>query len=549
MLWAPVGDTPSGPLVQVRSIPPLEFVVPGQHCRAGTVNLVLDLAPGAPEGPTTWLGRASFAGVRVPRVNVVVYSSTGRDGTVTPAPTPAEVAGTVALAERMHPVPYLEYEILGLRPDAGGRSRPDTLAELSLTQLFTGLFGLGTFTFGLLPAAGDGGLACGGSHGIGGVGACLAGDGTGFAHELGHMFNRAHAAGPDGAGTDPAYPRYRPGKANSIGEVGIDVATRTVFRPADTADIMGYGGRQWISPYTYTAILDAIPERPPAPADPPRVIVLAVRLHRNGTLDIGTAIPVEAPGGVPRPAGPSPLSVDVLDASGAVLSTHHFRTAPAPVPAGREPWTDLVDAVAWDESAAGLAFHAGGAPLARLAVGEAPTARLAEPRVRAGIIHTAWISRHPRQEPRVVALYSADDGATWQPVDFSSGTAGSIDLPTGSVPGGSRCRLRLVASAELASVDVISPPFPVPVTPREIAVVIPDTASAEAPVQLAGSAYSPDAGVCPPDELHWASDVDGELGTGHQLAVPLRPGEHRITATAPDGTGGHAVATVRLTVR
>jgi len=97
VLWAPVGDTPSGPLVQVRSIPPLEFVVPGQHCRAGTVNLVLDLAPGAPEGPTTWLGRASFAGVRVPRVNVVVYSSTGRDGTVTPAPTPAEVAGTVAL--------------------------------------------------------------------------------------------------------------------------------------------------------------------------------------------------------------------------------------------------------------------------------------------------------------------------------------------------------------------------------------------------------------------------------------------------------------------
>ena len=60
---------------------------------------------------------------------------------------------------------------------------------------------------------------------------------------------------------------------------------------------------------------------------------------------------------------------------------------------------------------------------------------------------------------------------------------------------------------------------------------------------------SPDAGVCPPDELHWASDVDGDLGTGHQLAVPLRPGEHHITVTAPDGTGGRCTATARITVR
>jgi hypothetical protein len=566
VLWAPVGDAPTGRLVQVRSIPPLEFVLPGRHCRAGTVNLVLDLDPGAPGGPTTWLGKASFADVQVPRVNVVVYAWTDRAGTVTPAPTPAEVAGTVALAERMHPVPYLDYEILGTRPTTGGRSWQDTLTELSLTQLFTGLYGLGTFAFGLLPApvfaatraAGPAHRGCGRHQGSGGVGACVAGDGTGFAHELGHMFARTHVAVPGDATNDPGYPKYRPGRANSIGEVGIDVATRTVFRPADTADIMGYGGRQWISPYTYTAILDAIPGNPHVPADPGHVrgfVVLGARLHRDGTVDVTRAIPVEAPGGVPRPAGPSPLSVDVLDAAGGILSTHHFRIAPGhgcgcgAVPAGREPWIDVVDAVEWDERAAGLAFHTGGEPLARLAVGEAPTVRVAEPRVRAGVVHTAWISTHPRQTPDVVALYSADDGATWQPVEFSAGTEGSIDLPVDSVPGGPRCRLRLIASAELASADVTSAPFEVPVTPREVAIVAPEAAIAEVPVPLAGSAYSPDAGVCPPDELHWASDVDGDLGTGHQLAVPLSPGEHRITATAPDGTGGRSTATVCLTVR
>ena len=118
--------------------------------------------------------------------------------------------------------------------------------------------------------------------------------------------------------------------------------------------------------------------------------------------------------------------------------------------------------------------------------------RVAGPRVRAGVIHTAWISRHPREQPRVVALYSADDGASWQPVGFSIGTEGSIDLPTDSVPGGPRCRLRLIASAELASADVISAPFEVPVTPREVTIVALDG------IPLAGSAYSPDAGVCPP---------------------------------------------------
>ena len=113
---------------------------------------------------------------------------------------------------------------------------------------------------------------------------------------------------------------------------------------------------------------------------------------------------------------------------------------------------------------------------------------------------------------------------------------------TGAVPGGSRCRLRLIASAELASVDVISAPFPVPLTPREVTIVALEEG------QLAASAYSPDAGVCPPDELRWSSDLDGDLGTGRQPAVPPSSGRHRITATAPDGTGGAAIAAAWLTV-
>jgi len=378
---------------------------------AGSVDLVLDLA----DGPT-WLGRAAFADPRVPRISIVPH----------PSVTPAEIAATIVAAERTHPAPYLDYEILAPGP-------------LALTRLVTALFGPGRHTVGVLPAAG-----------AAYPGAVSAGDGAGLA------------------------------------------------RLIDNSPDLGLGR-------------------------PRRYLLLDTRPDQDGRLDIRTAIPVQAAGRPLPRAGRSPLSVAVLDASGTVLSTHHLHGT---------------DAIEWDGRAAELAFDTG----ARLAVGRPPTARLAAPRVRAGVIHTAWISRHPREEPHVVALYSADDGATWRPVGFSRGTEGSVDLATDSVPGGSRCRLRIIASAELASVDLISAPFAVPLTPREVTIVWLDG-------QLAGSAYSPDAGVCPPDELHWASDLDGDLGTGRQPAVPPGPGRHRITATAPDGTGRRCTATARVTLR
>jgi hypothetical protein len=390
---------PTGVPLGYRSVPPLEFLLPRRYCRAGSVELVLDLAAGP-----TWLGRASFVDPSVPRISIVPH----------PSITPDEVVATVLRAERAHPAPYVDYEILH-----------PTSEPLALTQLLAGLFGLDRRVIGLSP-------------------------GDGLARLIGN------SPKPD------------------LGR-------------------------------------------------PRRYLVLDTRLAPDGRVDIRAAIPVHAPVRPPRPADPAPLSVDVLDAAGALLSTHDLHG---------------VDAIEWHERAAELVFGTGD----RLAVGQPPTVRLAAPRVRAGVIHTAWISRHPREEPRVVALYSADDGATWQPVGFSTGTGGSIDLATDSVPGGTRCRLRLIASAELASADVISAPFEVPLTPREVTIVPLDG------TRLAGSAYSPDAGVCPPDELHWASDLDGDLGTGRQPAVPLSPGRHRITATAPDGTGGTAIAAVWLTV-
>jgi hypothetical protein len=46
-------------------------------------------------------------------------------------------------------------------------------------------------------------------------------------------------------------------------------------------------------------------------------------------------------------------------------------------------------------------------------------------------------------------------------------------------------------------------------------------------------------GLGPPsyEEVHWSSDVDGDLGTGYELTADLSAGEHTVTVTIPDGLG------------
>lgn len=79
---------------------------------------------------------------------------------------------------------------------------------------------------------------------------------------------------------------------------------------------MSYGNDQWISPYTYHAILDARDSHPSAPAR-------AAELRRAFALAAA-----EEPARRWEEAR-SPLSVDALDTEGQVLLTHHLLHVPS----------------------------------------------------------------------------------------------------------------------------------------------------------------------------------------------------------------------------
>ena len=113
--------------------------------------------------------------------------------------------------------------------------------------------------YGLLPngtpLTGVGG--CGGS----GVGTGMVGAGATAAHEAGHAVGRDHAPCDDSArcdsplDTDDDFPNYGSYVSDSVGEFGFDVENNTVFDPATSRDFMGYSGTNWISPYTYAALM------------------------------------------------------------------------------------------------------------------------------------------------------------------------------------------------------------------------------------------------------------------------------------------------------
>jgi len=120
------------------------------------------------------------------------------------------------------------------------------------------------------------------------------------AHELGHAHGRAHApcGGPDGI--DPAYPY--PGAA--IGPWSWDILSQSLVDPAGKTDIMGYCDNQWISDYTYTALLKRgkfvnLPKWQDAPGDTERVAYDVISVDGAGQATWQQRVTREALRGLP----------------------------------------------------------------------------------------------------------------------------------------------------------------------------------------------------------------------------------------------------------
>ena len=563
--------------------PPLNFRVPAWYCRAGRVTVTVRLWIVPPAGSirsaaTVASETAEFHNVEAPKVALVRVNWTDSTGTVT-SPTDAEMLATTPLAERMLPFPYLQTTILGVaiassamfsanQPQAGGCNAAwtklvDGSSDLYWIGALAGLFGLGTITYAMVPAVavgtGDNGgcriVNAGGIVASSSAGAALLDSAQrSFAHEVGHYFGCGHVNVAGAANNDPNYPNYG-GSTTSIGEVGVDPGrSDPLQRPDTVSDIMSYDPpEQWISPYHYRKIFDNRALHRSTPADPRRVrtrLGIAVRLHRDRRVELLRSFLVEASGDVrSERRSASPLSVDVLDADRQILATRHlFReqaTACAccggcgdeQVPADREPYLDMADVMDWPDGAASLSFHRDGEALAVVEAGEAPVVTITDPTRSDGGLVVQVEAGHPRVAPSVAVLYTADGGTTFVPVALDQGT---IEIDPERLPGGPRCFLRAVATAELRSAVADSAPFELPPARHALHLSVPggDCPIPAGPVALAALLDRRGEGAVQPGDVSWRSSLDGDLGSGLQLVADLSEGRHELVVTAPDGAGG-----------
>ncbi len=551
---------------------PLNFLVPAWRLRAGQTTATVTLRT---ESGATASASVSFTvlDVPAPRIAVVRVNWTDAAGATT-SPSDADMLDTLRMAERMLPFPYFETTILDAELTRSGAfamvaasggcnaSWNALLTDLEVTRIFTALFQLGDIVFGFVPAAaipaGAGTInsGCGRSSGVGGG---FVGFQTSFAHEIGHIFDRDHVAVAGDASSDAAYPNYG-GDRRSIGEVGLDIdgSAITTYDPDSSDDIMSYGANQWISPYTYRAILDARGTHQSAPADPRRVrpfLILdfrAVRLARGGEWSIETraAHRIAAPGFVERVAeGASAISIDLIDVDDRIVATHHCFASRSlagcgccgggAVPEGREPWLDFAEAIPWPEEAdvKRIAFHRGGEPLAVLEVGAPPRFEFEGPRfVEDGL---ELVLRIAVDGPASAAiLFSADDGETWTPVLQDPPRDAPFRIDPRRLRGGARCRFRAVVTANLASDQRDTEAFELPETGRALFVALEAAHCAPGAIRMRALVDARGLGGVAPQDVVWASDRDGELGHGLDLDARLSDGRHAITARIPDGIGG-----------
>jgi hypothetical protein len=422
--------------------------------------------------------------------------------------------------------------------------------------------------YGLVPNAtlkgGVGGCANIGAMGASGI-ADTSEAGRIAAQELAHNLNRAHAPGCGAGGADANYPGF----SGHLDDAGVDLLHMKVFMPKWDYDYMSYCGgswNTWTSMYTYEAIAGLLPAgvyvpsrarlASPLPADAvvlvgsgevsPSEIVLEHGFYRLAAGSFTTASPEEGP-----------YVVDLLDAEGSVLATHHF--APL-VRSDGEPGDSgpfhLV--LRWVDGTTSVVFRYQDQEIGRVTASRhAPEVSFVSPAEgqaweASGPQTLSWAGADADDDPLQYLLqYSTDGGRSWSVLAPNLSDT-SVAMDTSYLPGSDDARLRLLASDGLNTAQVDSASLRVGGKPPFVHISGPtadDQLVADSTVVLQGAATDLEDGFLADDSLSWASDRDGVLESGRTAVLAsLTEGPHTLTLTAIDSDGNASTASIDVVV-
>jgi hypothetical protein len=398
-------------------------------------------------------------------------------------------------------------------------------------------------------------------------------------HELGHNFKRAHAP----CEVDPPFDTDNPYIGRQLGDYGWDPQGAAGGKvqslpdgwvvPQTTADVMSYCQDEWISEYTYRAILDyrqnvassssslsqGLATKLAADQDTWQYLFVSGYLSDTLTLDPWSIL--EAPSGYFSQTGAGEYTLRLMDATDQVLFERHFNMQAsmptflpnAPTAPEVKPSYSFYEILPWNPAATNVEIWQGNDMLYERALSAiAPQVTLLNPlggeTWKADRDYTiTWQASDSDGDPLWFDVaFSSDGGESWQ-VIATRLQATDLQVSGNQFPGTASALIRIYASDGLRTTQATSGNFTIEHKGPAVYITLPADGSSvppNTPLMLTGSAFDWEDGILSAESMIWHSNQVGKLGTGKQIFVNLSQGWHTITLTVTDSDGTSASTSI-----
>ena len=345
---------------------------------------------------------------------------------------------------------------------------------------------------------------------------------------------------------------------------GLDVNSLIVYGP-NTPDFMSYaGGPPWVSPATYSRILNILkPPTSPQTPEPESVQAEMVALvsgaipdPEDGSPEISPVYAFNSPGALNLPPAGT-YAIRVENSQGQILGTYSFEPRNTGGESTRRGFYLLLP---WSTDISRLVLLHNGQPIAsKQGTNNAPVLNVISPNGGESLTGTSATLRWSASDLDGDALsymvqYSTDAGATWQTI-VADLTTTTYDLALNSIPGSSRAMIRVVATDGLRSSQAQSAAiFTVAKRGPDVSVQTPDNNHlyvGDQTIIFTADGFDLEDGQLPDAAFTWSSNLNGSLGTGRSFSIKastLQEATHVITLSARDSDNQVTTKTVSIRV-